>query len=75
MTYKLVARCPINKTQFKKWIYDTEDKFFTYSMDIVDRYTNLNWQRGIGYDVEVYKMVNDKYEFEKVYKAIKKEIL
>lgn len=75
MIYKLVARDPISRVQYKKWIYDCEDKFNKYSKDIIDRYTTLNYNREVWYDVEVYRMYNDKYQYVGVYKGVNRKDL
>lgn len=72
MTYKLIKRCPETKIQSKKWIYDTTDKFNKFSPDIVKRHREPSWDKNVGSDIEVYKMIDEKYELVEIHKALRR---
>src|SRR6187402_1036009 len=55
--YKVLLRCPFRKTQVLKKIYESDAKFEKYGKSYADGTMFDN-------DVEVYKMVDEKYELQ-----------
>jgi hypothetical protein len=64
--YKLIARNKATKRQYKKWQYIGKDNFGKYSPDIIKRYAVNDCYYGYptpsSYTVEVYKMIDNKWE-------------
>jgi chloramphenicol O-acetyltransferase len=55
--YKVILRCPFRKTQTLKKIYESDAKFENYGKSYAEGAVFRS-------DVEVYKMVDEKYELQ-----------